>query len=52
MSSIFISGGAAGIGLATAERFDREGWTVGVYDVSDDALSKVQANHPDWIVGK
>ncbi|MGC4962507.1 SDR family oxidoreductase [Gordonia sp. DT218] len=52
MSSIFISGGASGIGLATAERFDREGWTVGVYDVSDDALSKVQANHPGWIVGK
>ncbi|MYR06477.1 SDR family oxidoreductase [Gordonia sp. SID5947] len=52
MSSIFISGGAAGIGLATAERFDREGWTVGVYDVSDEALSKVKANHPDWIVGK
>ena len=29
MSSIFITGGAAGIGLATAERFAREGWTIG-----------------------
>lgn len=52
MSSIFITGGAAGIGLATAERFDREGWTVGVYDVNAEALSKVRANHPDWIVGE
>ncbi|GAC70416.1 SDR family oxidoreductase [Gordonia soli] len=52
MSSIFISGGAAGIGLATAERFGREGWTVGVYDVDKDALSKVKANHPNWIVGE
>lgn len=51
MSSIFISGGAAGIGLATAERFSRQGWTVGVFDVDQDALSKVAANHPDWIVG-
>ncbi len=52
MPSIFISGGAAGIGLATAERFDREGWTVGVYDVDTDALSKVAANHPGWVVGE
>ncbi|ETA06140.1 putative oxidoreductase [Gordonia alkanivorans NBRC 16433] len=51
MSSIFITGGAAGIGLATAERFDREGWTVGVYDVDVDALAKVKADHPDWITG-
>ena len=52
MSSIFITGGAAGIGLATAERFGREGWTVGVYDVNQDALDKVKADHPDWIVGQ
>lgn len=51
MSSIFITGGAAGIGLATAERFGREGWTVGVYDVDTDALAKVKADHPDWITG-
>ncbi|MFW0786842.1 SDR family oxidoreductase [Gordonia sp. CPCC 206044] len=51
MPSIFISGGAAGIGLATAERFGREGWTVGVYDVNAEALAKVKADHPDWIVG-
>lgn len=52
MASIFISGGAAGIGLATAERFSREGWTVGVYDVDKDALAAVQSSHPDWITGE
>ncbi|GAA1054399.1 SDR family oxidoreductase [Dietzia natronolimnaea] len=52
MASIFISGGAAGIGLATAERFGREGWTVGVYDVDTDALAAVQSSHPDWITGE
>ena len=43
MSSIFITGGAAGIGLATAERFAREGWTVGVYDVDKAALADLKA---------
>ncbi|HJC59004.1 MAG TPA: SDR family oxidoreductase [Candidatus Dietzia intestinigallinarum] len=52
MPSIFITGGAAGIGLATAERFGREGWTVGVYDVDTAALAEVQATHPDWITGE
>lgn len=51
MSSIFITGGAAGIGLATAQRFDRAGWTVGVYDVNQEALDKVKANHPRFITG-
>jgi NAD(P)-dependent dehydrogenase (short-subunit alcohol dehydrogenase family) len=51
MSSIFITGGAAGIGLATAQRFERAGWTVGVYDVNQDAVDKVKANHPDFITG-
>lgn len=51
MPSIFITGGAAGIGLATAERFGREGWIVGVYDVDTAALAVVQAEHPDWITG-
>lgn len=52
MASIFITGGAAGIGLATAERFSREGWTVGVYDVDTAALAEVQAAHPDWVTGE
>lgn len=52
MPSIFITGGAAGIGLATAERFAREGWKVGVYDVDQAALAAVKSEHPDWIVGE
>ncbi|NMO00552.1 SDR family oxidoreductase [Gordonia sp. TBRC 11910] len=51
MPSIFISGGAAGIGLATAQRFAREGWTVGVYDVDRKALDAVQTANPEFIVG-
>ncbi len=35
--TIFISGGAAGIGAATAQHFARQGWLVGVFDVQPDA---------------
>ncbi|MFT4086786.1 MAG: SDR family oxidoreductase [Gordonia sp. (in: high G+C Gram-positive bacteria)] len=52
MPSIFISGGAAGIGLATAKRFASEGWTVGVYDVDDEALAAVKTEHPEFVTGK
>lgn len=52
MPAIFISGGAAGIGLATAQRFSREGWTIGVYDIDDAALAAVAADHPDWRTGR
>ncbi|MFT3899225.1 MAG: SDR family oxidoreductase [Gordonia sp. (in: high G+C Gram-positive bacteria)] len=52
MPSIFISGGAAGIGLATAKRFGAAGWTVGVYDVDADALKAVKKEHPEFITGK
>ncbi|MDF0529863.1 SDR family oxidoreductase [Tsukamurella sp. 8F] len=51
MSSIFISGGAAGIGRATALRFLSEGWTVGVYDVNDEALEGLKADHPAIVTG-
>ncbi|MFT3715949.1 MAG: SDR family oxidoreductase [Gordonia sp. (in: high G+C Gram-positive bacteria)] len=51
MSSIFISGGAAGIGLATAKRFASEGWTVGIYDVDAKALAAVKKENPDFITG-
>lgn len=40
--AIFITGAAAGIGLAVAERFARAGWFVGLYDLNVDA---VQAHH-------
>ncbi len=52
MSSIFISGGAAGIGRATAVRFLAEGWTVGVYDVDAAALESMQAEHSAVITGR
>ncbi|MCP5067953.1 MAG: SDR family oxidoreductase [bacterium] len=32
---IFITGGGAGIGLATAKLFARNGWFVGIYDCDD-----------------
>ena len=33
--SIFLTGAAAGIGRATAQRFAQEGWFVGLYDVNE-----------------
>lgn len=35
MRSIFITGGASGIGLAAAHRFAREGWTIGIGDIDE-----------------
>ncbi len=52
MSSIFISGGAAGIGLATAKRFASQGWTVGIYDVDDAALAAAKEENPGFITGR
>jgi len=51
MPSIFISGGASGIGRATALRFLSEGWTVGVYDVNAAALEELKAEHPEIVTG-
>ncbi|MGQ0530238.1 MAG: SDR family oxidoreductase [Panacagrimonas sp.] len=39
--AIFITGAAQGIGKATAERFVREGWFVGLYDVNQSALASL-----------
>jgi NAD(P)-dependent dehydrogenase (short-subunit alcohol dehydrogenase family) len=36
--AIFITGAAAGIGRATAERFIAKGWFVGLYDVADPSI--------------
>ena len=38
--SIFITGGASGIGLAAARRFKREGWTVGLGDIDVAGLTR------------
>lgn len=46
MPSIFISGAAAGIGKAVAERFLLENWTVGAYDIAE-----VDYDHPNLIKG-
>lgn len=39
--ALFVTGGGAGIGRATALRFLREGWTVGAFDIDTDALSSL-----------
>lgn len=41
--SIFISGGAGGIGLATAKRFLAEGWRVGIGDLDPAALQRARS---------
>jgi NAD(P)-dependent dehydrogenase (short-subunit alcohol dehydrogenase family) len=41
MRSIFITGGASGIGLAAARRFRREGWLVGIGDIDTAAMARV-----------
>ena len=42
MHSIFITGAAAGIGRATAERFAKAGWFVGLYDVDEAAVQALR----------
>lgn len=39
MKTVFITGAASGIGLATARRFAAEGWYVGLYDIDQDAIA-------------
>lgn len=39
--SIFITGGASGIGLAAARRFASEGWTVGIGDIDEPGMARV-----------
>lgn len=38
MKTVFITGAAHGIGLATAMRFASQGWFVGLYDINEAAL--------------
>jgi NAD(P)-dependent dehydrogenase (short-subunit alcohol dehydrogenase family) len=39
--TIFITGGASGIGLAAARRFRREGWTIGIGDIDESGMKRV-----------
>jgi NAD(P)-dependent dehydrogenase (short-subunit alcohol dehydrogenase family) len=41
--TIFITGGASGIGLAAARRFKREGWIVGVGDIDEAGMARAAA---------
>lgn len=41
--AVFITGAAAGIGRATAERFARGGWFVGLYDVDEAGVQALSA---------
>ncbi|MDK8845876.1 SDR family oxidoreductase [Corynebacterium sp. MSK297] len=49
--SIFVSGGATGIGKAVAKKFLDAGWVVGAYDIDNDRLQQFQAESPQLITG-
>ncbi|MBT8048295.1 MAG: SDR family oxidoreductase [Xanthomonadales bacterium] len=40
MKTVFITGAASGIGLATARRLAAEGWFVGLYDINAQAIEQ------------
>jgi NAD(P)-dependent dehydrogenase (short-subunit alcohol dehydrogenase family) len=46
----FITGAASGLGLAMAERLARDGWTLGLLDISaatlDEAATRLRGGHP------
>jgi NAD(P)-dependent dehydrogenase (short-subunit alcohol dehydrogenase family) len=44
--TIFITGGASGIGRAVAQRFAREGWFVGIADINEDGMAGTAALIP------
>ena len=41
MKTVFITGAAHGIGLATARRFAAQGWFVGLYDINREGLAEL-----------
>lgn len=43
---VVVTGGASGIGFATAERFVKEGAKVLIFDINEDALSKALKENP------
>jgi NAD(P)-dependent dehydrogenase (short-subunit alcohol dehydrogenase family) len=44
--TIFITGGASGIGRAVAERFGRAGWFVGIADINQEGMAGTAALIP------
>ena len=44
MKTLFITGAAHGIGLATARRFADQGWFVGLYDINSEQLNTLLAS--------
>jgi NAD(P)-dependent dehydrogenase (short-subunit alcohol dehydrogenase family) len=44
--TIFITGGASGIGRAVAERFGRAGWFVGIADINEECMAGTAALIP------
>lgn len=44
--TIFITGGASGIGRAVAERFGRAGWFVGIADINEEGMAGTAALIP------
>ena len=50
--AIFITGAAAGIGRATAERFSRAGWFVGLYDIDEAGVQALAKTMPPAVAGR